>query len=111
MRVSRQFVGDGDDHLVAWRSQCQLARPPAESSCVVLHDQQHGPSAVDEHASQIDAAAFADAEQPCLASVECWRGIRPSQAANSRPLWKAAPLPMAATVAVETSGPMPGIWR
>ena len=43
--------------------------------------------------------------------VECWRGIRPSQAANSRLLRKAAPLPMAATVAVKTSGPTPGICR
>src|SRR3954463_13583811 len=36
--------------------------------------------------------------------VECCRGTRPSQAANSRPLLNAAPLPIAATVAVETSG-------
>src|SRR5438309_10948593 len=43
--------------------------------------------------------------------VECCRGTRPSQAANSRPLLNAAPLPIAATVAVETSGPIPGICR
>src|ERR1700733_14904148 len=46
-----------------------------------------------------------------LSPVECWRGTSPSQAAKSRPLRKAAPLPMAATVAVETRGPTPGICR
>jgi len=36
------------------------------------------------------------------------RGTRPSQAAKSRPRSKASPLPIAATVAVEISGPTPG---
>ena len=35
----------------------------------------------------------------------------PSQAANSRPLRNAAPLPIAATMAVAMTGPMPGILR
>jgi hypothetical protein len=35
----------------------------------------------------------------------------PSHAANSRPLRKAALLPIAATFAVATTGPMPGIFR
>jgi hypothetical protein len=35
-------------------------------------------------------------------------GTKPSQAAKSRPLAKAAPLPMAATMALAMSGPMPG---
>src|SRR6516162_5480122 len=46
-----------------------------------------------------------------LPPVEYCRGTTPTQAAKSRPLRNAAPLPMAATVAVETSGPKPGIWR
>jgi hypothetical protein len=41
--------------------------------------------------------------------VEYYRGTTPSQAAKSRPLRKAAPLPMAATMAVATIGPIPGI--
>ena len=45
----------------------------------------------------------------CLPPVECSRGTNPIQAANSRPLRKAAPLPMAATSAVAVSGPIPGI--
>src|SRR4051812_40675046 len=47
----------------------------------------------------------------CLPPVEYCRGTTPTQAAKSRPRRKAAPLPIAATVAVETSGPKPGIWR
>ena len=34
--------------------------------------------------------------------MECWRGTRPSQAARSRPRWKALPSPTAATSAVAT---------
>src|SRR5438874_9570919 len=36
------------------------------------------------------------------------RGTRPSQAAKSRPRSKASPVPIAATMAVEISGPTPG---
>src|SRR5258705_9145309 len=46
-----------------------------------------------------------------LPPVECCRGTSPSHAAKSRPLRNAAPLPMAATMAVATIGPMPGILR
>ena len=41
--------------------------------------------------------------------VECCRGTSPSQEENSRPFRKADPLPIAATIAVATNGPMPGI--
>src|SRR6478672_7535652 len=37
-----------------------------------------------------------------------WRGTRPSHAPKSRPRSNASPAPMAATTAVEISGPMPG---
>ena len=45
----------------------------------------------------------------CLPPVECSPGTTPSQAENPRPFLKAAPLPMAATVAVAVIGPIPGI--
>jgi hypothetical protein len=45
-----------------------------------------------------------------LPPVECCLGTIPSHAENSRPLRKAAPLPIAATIAVATTGPMPGIF-
>ena len=40
--------------------------------------------------------------------VEICFGTRPSQAAKSRPLENASPLPIAATIALEIIGPMPG---
>jgi hypothetical protein len=46
-----------------------------------------------------------------LPPVECCCGTTPSHAANSRPLPKAAPFPMAATMAIATTGPKPGIFR
>ena len=46
-----------------------------------------------------------------LPPVEYCRGTSPSHAAKSRPLRNAAPFPMAATRAVATMGPMPGICR
>jgi hypothetical protein len=45
----------------------------------------------------------------CLPPLECSPGTTPNQAANPRPFLKAAPLPMAAMVAVAITGPMPGI--
>src|SRR6201985_3512814 len=44
-----------------------------------------------------------------LPPVEYCFGTRPIHAANSLPLRNAAPLPIAATIAVATKGPMPGI--
>ena len=44
----------------------------------------------------------------CLPPLECSRGVRPSQAARSRPRSKAFPLPIAATRAVAVCGPIPG---
>ncbi len=46
-----------------------------------------------------------------LPPVECCFGTRPIHAANSRPLRKAAPLPIEATIAVATNGPMLGRRR
>src|SRR5262249_21321392 len=40
--------------------------------------------------------------------VEICRGTSPSQAAKSRPLENTSPLPIAATMALEMIGPMPG---
>jgi hypothetical protein len=40
--------------------------------------------------------------------VEICFGTIPSQAPKSRPFEKAAPLPIAATMALEVIGPMPG---
>ena len=63
---------------------------------------------MDQHATQIPVATLADAEQLLLTPSGVLRRTIPTQAAKSRPRRKAAPVPMAATVAVETRGPKPG---
>ena len=108
---ARQFVGNCYHDFVARSTLGQSVHPLPQSSSVVLDAKQYRPSTVDQHATQINVAALADAESFCFPPVEYCRGTTPTQAAKSRPRRKAAPLPMAATVAVETSGPKPGIWR
>ncbi len=106
-----EFVGDGDDDLVARGSGFELMHPSSEAAGVVLDAIEHRTCTMDEHAAQIFVAPLADAQQSGLTASGALLGTRPSQAAKSRPLRKAAPLPMAATVAVEASGPTPGICR
>jgi hypothetical protein len=66
--------------------------------------------AVNEHASQVGVPALADAQQQRSTSGGMLARHRPSHAAKSGPMRKAAPLPMAATMPVETSDLTPGIW-
>src|ERR1700733_5613371 len=47
----------------------------------------------------------------CLPPVECSSGTTPNQAAKSRPLRNAVPLPMVAMIAVAVTGPTPGIFN
>jgi len=108
---ARQFISDRHYDFVVWSTLRQPPHPLAKSSGVVLDAKQYRAGTVDQHATQIDIAALADAVQLLLAPVEYCRGTTPTQAAKSRPRRKAEPLLMAATVAVETSGPKPGICR
>ena len=100
---------NGHHDLIARRTRGQSLHPLSESSGVVLHAEQNRAGTVDQHATQINVAALADAEQLLLApgGVLPWHDSQPS--GEVRPRRKAAPLPMAATVAVETSRPKPGI--
>src|SRR5689334_10469545 len=95
---ARQFVGDGDNHFVAWSSLTQPVHPLSQSRSVVLDAKQHSAGSADQHATQIDIAAFADAEQSLLSASGVLPSTPPSQAAKSRPRRNAAPLPMAATI-------------
>src|SRR5437773_3421640 len=67
-----------------WASRCN---PPPETSGVILDAKQYGPSSVDQHATQIDVAALADAEQLLLASggVLSWNDANPSCEVASPP--------------------------
>src|ERR1700683_3694864 len=91
-----EFVGDGDDDLVARGSGFELMHPLSEAAGVVLDAIEHRTCTMDEHAAQIFVAPLADAQQSGLTASGALLGTRPSQAA---------------TVAVEASGPTPGICR
>jgi hypothetical protein len=58
-----QLVGDGYDDFVAWSTLCEWMHPLPKSSRVVLDAKQHRTSTVDQHATQINVAALADAVQ------------------------------------------------
>ena len=104
-----QFIGDCHHALVVGSTLRQPPLPLPKSCSVVLHAEQYCASTVDQHATQINVAALAMPYSFCLPPVEYCRGTTPTQAAKSRPRRKAASLPIAATVAVETSGPKPGM--
>src|SRR3954470_19761825 len=76
--------------------------------CPTLRSEQNGASALDEEHTQIAISALRDAAGIVRSPVDICFGTRPSHAAKSRPLAKAAPLPIAATVALAMIGPMPG---
>src|SRR5215469_6145817 len=85
--------------------------PLSKSASVVLDAKQDRTSTVDQHTTQIRVAPLAHAEQLLLpaSGILPRHDAKPSCEVPSRR--KAVPLPMPATVAVETSGPKPGIWR
>src|SRR5690349_2474322 len=75
-----EFVRDRDDDFVAWCTLRKPVHPLPESPGVVLDPKQHRTSTVDEHATQINVATFADAEQLLFASgrVLPWHDTNPS---------------------------------
>jgi hypothetical protein len=64
---ARQFVGNGYHDFVARSTLGQSVYPLPESSGVVLDAKQYRPSTVDQHATQINVAALADAVELLLA--------------------------------------------
>jgi len=70
---------------------------------------QHGTRPVHEEPSQVAVSPFADAQELLFAAGGAFAGTIPNQAANCRPLVKAAPLPIAAMTAVAVIDPTPGI--
>src|SRR5215470_18935220 len=65
---ARQFVGDRHHDLVAWSTLRQPPHPLPESSSVVLHAEQYRAGTVNQHATQINVTALADAIQLLLAT-------------------------------------------
>src|SRR4029077_5867066 len=64
---ARQFISDRHYDFVVWSTLRQPPHPLPESSGVVLDAKQYRAGTVDQHATQIDIAALADAVQLLLA--------------------------------------------
>jgi hypothetical protein len=69
-----------------------------------LRFDQHHPGSLYEQNAQIAVATLRYLAED---SAVCF-GTRPSDAAKSRPLENASPVPIAVTIALEMIGPMPG---
>jgi hypothetical protein len=74
---------------------CELGQPRIQTGRLLCALLQDGTSSMHEKLSQIGVPAFADPEQFLLTPGGMLSRTIPIQAANSRPLWKAAPLPIA----------------
>src|SRR6266581_3509694 len=69
---------------------------------------QHNPRRLDEQGPQVAIATLRYLAEDRAIPVEICLGTSPSQAAKARPLANASPAPMAATIALEMIGPIPG---
>ena len=74
----------------------------------VLYFDQHNPCRLHEQNPQVAIATLGYPAQIVRSPVDICFGTSPSQAAKSRPLENASPAPIAATIALEIIGPMPG---
>src|SRR6516225_9146 len=106
---ARELAGQRDGDLVPVQPLRRRREPRAEaiSGPVVRAHQQHL-CCLDQQRAQIFAASLGNAAKDGPAPPLYCRGTSPSQAAKSRPRSKASPPPIAATIAVEISGPTPG---
>ncbi len=69
---------------------------------------QHNLRRLDEQGPQVAIATLRYLAEDRAIPVEICLGTSPSQAAKARPLANASPAPMAATIALEMIGPIPG---
>ena len=107
-RDASEFIGHRDRHHISIGAGLEFSEPRTKRMTISSHSVLDGPTTVNEQCSEIFIAVLADAQKLRLAAREHCFGIRPSQAANSRPRENAAPFPIAATMAVAISTPMPG---
>ena len=112
----RQLISKGSSQHVVMQAVCRGCQPRAKTVlCPVCWPEQNNTGTLHEERAQIAIATFGDAAKD--GAITCRHLLRhqgPSQAAKSRPLATAPPLPMAATMALAMSGPMPGTvinWR
>ena len=106
---TRELVGKCDSKDVAMQSLPGCIQPSLESMTIpALRFDQHHPRGLHEQNTEVAVAPLRYlAEDSAVARGDLF-GTRPSQAAKSRPLEKTSPAPIAATIALEIIGPMPG---
>ena len=88
---------------------CEIDQPRTQAGRLLGFLQQYGMRSLHEEFSQIFVPASGCSGQLLLASGGVLTRNHPHQAANPRPFLKAAPLPMAAMIAVAVTGPTPGM--
>jgi hypothetical protein len=103
-----ELVGERDGEDVVMQPLLGRLEPRLEAVALRAAGlDQHNPCRPDEQDMEVAIAALgylAEERSP----VEICLGTSPSQAAKSRPFVNASPVPIAATIALEMIGPIPG---
>src|SRR5271156_4497157 len=91
------------------RSRRELRQPSTQTRRLLGSVLHNGSGSLHEQPAQVLVSTLRNLPQCLLASGRVFLGNHPHQAAKSRPLRNAAPLPIVAVVAVAVTGPTPGI--
>ena len=104
-----QLVGERNrEHVVVQPLLGRLDPGLEPIALPALWFDQNDPRRLDEQDTQVAIATFRYLAKDRAVSRRDLLGDEPSQAAKSRPLEKVSPAPIAATIALEMIGPMPG---
>ena len=86
-----ELIGHRDDGQVEVAPVAHLQRPPVQAgqrltgAPAACRGQHHRAAPVNQQASQVAVAAFADMSESCRPPLEYSRGVNPTQLANWRP--------------------------
>ena len=104
-----QLIGERNRQHVGMQPLLGRLDPGFEPVALpALRLDQHNPRRLHEQDAQIAIAALGYLAQDRAASGRHLSRTRPNQAPKSRPLENASPVPIAATIALEMIGPIPG---
>jgi hypothetical protein len=106
-----ELVGERDRQNVAVQALLRSFDPrlePVALPSLRLDLDQHDPGGLNKQRTQITIATPRYAAEDGAITGDICFGTSPSQAPKSRPLANASPVPIAATIALEMIGPMPG---
>ena len=105
----RQLVGKSCSQNVRMQALSGVSEPDPEAVLrPARRPQQNDASCLHEECAQVLLPRLEMRPRMVRSPVDICLGTRPIQAEKSRPLANAAPLPIAATIALEMIGPMPG---